>query len=178
MKFGNSNGVDGYWQWSTALAERIPHVWLAKTGLVDAAAADVAPADVLDIHTRHLMASQTRPAPATIGRATREDEIAALSRLAEQVALSVRPVYPAPRFRRELRRALLSAHRQQSAQRRIFAHPLFEQGLIDRTLLERVEINSPWFWQMAAAVPVLLAVTALIWRYTHRVEEQAGEVVA
>jgi len=93
-----------------------------------------------------------------MGWATQEDEMAALTQLAEQVALSVRPVHPAPRFRKELRRALLSTHRQRSAQRRIFAHPLFEQGLIDRTLLERVEINSPWFWQVAAAVPVLQVV--------------------
>jgi len=178
MKLGNNNRTDGYWQWPAALAERIPLGWLERAGWVVASSSDAAdPIAVLDAYTQRLVANDLRPARYVHPAAPDEDEIVALSHLAERVAYTVRPAHPSPRFRKELQRALLSTHRQKAAQRRIFAHPLFEQGVVDRSLLERMEINSPWFWQVAAAVPILLAIAAIIWRYTHRGEDQAGKLV-
>lgn len=179
MKVGNSNGTDSYWQWSSVLTERIPHGWLEKAGWVVALPSNTEdPAELLDAHSQRLLARELVSGPITLGFAENENEVAALAHLAEQVAYALRPVYPAPRFRRELRQALLAAHRQQAARRRIFAHPLFERGLVDRSLLERLEINSPWFWQIAAAVPVLIAIAALLWRYAHRPGEPVEKLVA
>jgi len=179
MKLGNNNGSDGYWQWSAVLTERIPHMWLERAGWVVAAESDdVDPVDVLDAHARRLVAGEARPTRPAPYLAPDADEIIALTHLAGQVAYTVRPAHPTPRFRKELRQALLSTHRQQAAQRRIFAHPLFERGLVDRSLLERLEINSPWFWQVAAAVPVLIAIAAVVWRYTRRPTEQAEKLAA
>ncbi|MBI3959768.1 MAG: hypothetical protein HY328_13240 [Chloroflexi bacterium] len=179
MKLGNNNRTDGYWQWSAVLTERIPHGWLEKAGWVVAAESDALdPADVLDAHAQRLVTGEFRPVARVSHFAPDDDEITALTHLAEWVAYTVRPAYPAPRFRKELRHALLSTHRQQAAQRRIFAHPLFEKGVIDRSLLERLEINSSWFWQIAAAVPVLIAIAAILWRYTHRPAQPAEKLAA
>lgn len=178
MKIGNSNGADGYWSRSLAWAERIPHAWLEMTGWVvapDSPQND--PAEWLDAHAQALLVGRSHPlgADQQTGDA---DEMAALAALAEQVAVVVYPAQPTPRFRKELRQALLSTHRQQAAQRRIFAHPLFEKGVVDCSLLERLEIRSPLFWQIAAAVPVLIAIAALIWRYSRRPTPHSGEVIA
>ncbi len=179
MKRGNNNATDGYWQWSALLTERIPHGWLEKAGWVVAGESDALdPADVLDVHARRLVAGTSRPSKPAPYLTPDEDEITVLTHLAGRVASAVRPAYPSPRFRKELRQALLSTHRQQAAQRRIFAHPLFEKGVVDRSLLERLEINSPWFWQMAAAVPLLIAIAAILWRYTRRPTEQAEKLAA
>ena len=179
MKLGNNNASESYWQWPALLTERIPQGWLEKAGWVVASSSAVAdPADVLDGHAQRLVAGELRPAPRLPHFAPDTDEIAVLTHLAERVAYTVRPISPAPRFRKELRQALLSTHRQQAAQRRIFTHPLFEKGVIDRSLLERLEINSPWFWQIAAAVPVLIAVAALIWRYSHRPAQPTEKLAA
>lgn len=179
MKLGNNNGTDSYWQWSAVLTERIPHAWLEKAGWVVAGeSAALDPADVLDAHAQRLVAGEVRPSKPAPHLASDEDEITVLTHLAGRVAYTVRPAYPTPRFRKELRQALLSTHRQQAAQRHIFAHPLFEKGVIDRSLLERLEINSPWFWQIAAAVPLLIAIAAILWRYTHRPTAQVEKLAA
>jgi hypothetical protein len=174
MRQENNNGVESYWQWPAALAERIPQVWFVKTGLATAAVSGEEPAELLDAHAQRLVSGQARP----VLFAQAGDEIADLTHLAGEVALAIRPIRPAPAFRRELRQALLSTHRQQAAQRRLFAHPLFERGVIDRSLLERLEINSPLFWQIAAAVPVLIAVAALIWRFSRRPVQENRNLAA
>lgn len=175
---GNSNGADGYWSRSVAWAERIPHAWLEMTGWVTAPESPQSdPAQWLDAHAQALLAGKPYPSAAQ-QQAADAEEFAALAALAEEVAVILRPAQPAPHFRKELRQALLSTHRQQAAQRRIFAHPLFEKGVVDRSLLERLEIRSPLFWQIAAAVPVLIAVAALLWRYNRRPAPHSGEVIA
>lgn len=174
MRQENSNGLESYWQWPAALAERIPQVWFVKTGLTTAAVNGEDPAELLNAHAQHLLSGQARP----IFFAQAGDEIAELTHLAGEVALAIRPILPVPAFRRELRQALLSTHRQQAAQRRLFAHPLFKKGVIDRSLLERMEINSPLFWQIAAALPVLIAVVALIWRFSRRPGQQTEKLAA
>ena len=182
MRQENSNGSESYWQWPAVLAERIPQVWLVKSGLAPATASGEDPAEVLDVHAQRLLAAKVQPA--SVGSLFAErgtdigDEIGELVHLAEHVALAIHPAQPVPAFRRELRQALLSTHRQQAAQRRLFSHPLFEKGIIDRSLLERMEINSPWFWQLAAAVPVLIAVAALLWRYSRRPVQENGNLAA
>jgi len=174
----NSNESDSLWQWPSALAERIPQVWFVKSGPETITHDGENQVDLLDAHAQRLFAGEIRPANAGSAPGVVGDELAELTYLAEQVGLVVRPIPPAPLFRRELRQALLSAHRQQAAQRKLFAHPLFERGLVDRSLLERMEINSPLFWQIAAAVPVLIAVAALIWRFSRRPAEQPGDMAA
>jgi len=174
MRRENSNGWESYWQWPATLAERIPQVWFVWNGATASTGSADNAVELLDIHAQSLVAGRQRPS--LLPQA--DDEIAALSHLAEDVARLIRPIQPAPTFRRELRQALLSTHRQQAAQRRLFAHPLFEKGVIDRSLLERLEINSPLFWQIAAAVPVLIAVAALLWRFSRRPGQQAEKLVA
>ncbi|HRJ45515.1 MAG: hypothetical protein KJZ86_15295 [Caldilineaceae bacterium] len=177
MKVGNSNGNDSHWQWSAVLTERIPHGWLEKAGWMVAPASEtLEPAEVLDVHSRQLLSGGTASGEFVLRIAVNGDEIAALTHLAEQVAGTVRPAHPRALFRKELRAALLTTHRQQAAQRRLFAHPLFEKGVVDRSLLERLDIKSLWFWQIAAAVPVLIAVAALLWRYAHRTAEGTGKL--
>ena len=178
MRQENSNGLEGYWQWSIALAERIPQVWFVKGGRTLAVEDAKDPAEVLEAHTQRLFAGSIQQVNGRAPFADRGDEIGELVRLAEHVAVAVHPAQPAPTFRRDLRQALLSTHRQQAAQRRLFAHPLFERGVIDRSLLERLEINSPLFWQIAAAVPVLIAVAALIWRFSRRPVQENGNLAA
>ncbi|RLT32999.1 MAG: hypothetical protein DWI57_17990 [Chloroflexi bacterium] len=179
MKQGNHNTTDGYWQWSARLSERIPHGWLERAGWLAAGESDALdPADVLDAHAQLLVASRSQPFKPVPYVAADADELTVLTHLAGRVAYTVRPAYPSPRFRKELRQALLSTHRQQAAQRRIFAHPLFEKGVVDRSLLERLEINSPWFWQIAAALPLLIAIVAILWRYTRRPTAQTEKLAA
>jgi len=174
----NNNGVESYWQWPAALAERIPQVWFVKTGPTAESDNREDPVELLDAHAQRLLVAKTQPASAVPPFVDRESEVGELIHLAEYVAVAIHPAQPAPAFRRELRQALLSTHRQQAAQRRLFAHPLFERGLIDRSLLERMEINSPLFWQIAAAVPVLIAVAALLWRFSRRPVPENGNLAA
>ncbi|MFZ1754949.1 MAG: hypothetical protein WAU10_14470 [Caldilineaceae bacterium] len=168
MGWRNSNETDSQWQWTAALAERISPVWFVWNTSTANADDVTDPADWLDIHAQGLLAGQTELDAPTSRTVAGGEDVAELAQLAEEVVLAICPHQPAPKFRKELRQALLSTHRQQAAQRRIFAHPIFERGVVDRTLLERMEINSPWFWQIAAGVPVLIAIAAIIWRYTHR----------
>lgn len=182
MNFGNqqwkNSAGDSPWQWSSVVTERIPQEWLVKAGWAVAVESDMDPVELLDAHTQRTLATSARsvrPAPPPVAE---EDELAALLHLSERVAVTIQPAAPAPRFRQDLRHALLSAHRQQAARRRIFAHPLFEKGIVDRSLLERMEINSPLFWQAAAALPIFIAVVAILWRYTHRGATSVKESVA
>lgn len=178
MRQENSNGWESYWQWPAALAERIPQVWFVKNGQPLPADSAQDPAEVLDVHARLLLAENTHPVKARSLSVDKKDEIGELIHLAEYVAVTIRPAQPSPAFRRELRQALLSTHRQQAAQRRLFAHPLFKRGLIDLSLLERLEVNSPLFWQIAAAVPILIAVAALLWRFSRRPGQETEKLAA
>lgn len=190
MKMGNSNGTenshswtDGWsegWAegWTQALSQRIPQAWFVPVGwwANDSGAPD--PAELLELHTQALLTGQDADRSVAQEAARADTELGELVGLAADLSRSIRPAYPSPLFRQELRQALLSTHSQQAAQRRLFSHPLFEQGIVDKSWLERLEINSPLFWQVAAAVPVLIAVAALIWRYTRRPAEQPGEIAA
>jgi len=183
MQLGNqqrkNNASDNQWQWSAALTDRIPQEWLVKVGWAVASESTAPdPVDLLDAHAQQLVAVGIWSVRPAVPPAADADELAALFHLSEQVAYTIRPAFPAPRFRKELRQALLSTHRQQAARRRVFAHPLFEKGIVDRSLLERLEINSPLFWQVAAALPLLIAVVAILWRYTRRGVAPIEESVA
>lgn len=190
MKMGNNNGTESHWSWTggwtegwaegwtEALTQRIPQVWFVPSGWRSSENGAPDPAELLDLHTSALLMGQDAGASVTLETAAETAEIGELVLLAGDLSQAIRPAYPSPLFRQELGQALLSTHSQQAAQRRLFSHPLFEQGIVDRSWLERMEINSPWFWQVAAAVPVLIAVAALIWRYTRRPAEHPGNIAA
>ena len=178
MRQENSNGWESYWQWPAALAERIPQVWFVKTGPTVESNSREDPVELLDAHAQRLLGAKVQPASAVPPFVERESDIGELVHLAEYVAVAIHPAQPAPAFRRKLRQALLSTHRQQAAQRRLFAHPLFEKGMVDRSWLERIEIDSPLFWQIAAAVPVLIAVAALLWRFSRRPGQETEKLAA
>lgn len=183
MNFGNqqrkNSAADSPWQWSAVVTDRIPQEWLVKVGWVVASESTAPdPVDLLDAHAQRLVAVGVWSVRPAVPPAADADELTALFHLSERVAYTIRPALPSSRFRKELRQALLSTHRQQTARRRIFAHPLFEKGIVDRSLLERLEINSPLFWQVAAALPLLIAVVAILWRYTHRGVAPIEESVA
>lgn len=97
-----------------------------------------------------------------------DPELVSLSQVAAVVADAVHPVQPAPRFRRELKQALLATHRQQVAQRSIFEQAMFH----------RAEGSSLRPWHVAATVPVLIGILALIWRRSRSTSNQAAEAAA
>jgi hypothetical protein len=79
--------------------------------------------------------------------------------LAQAIAREIQPITPSEEYRKQLKKALLAAHRQEAAQRTLF-------GSME---------SSPYVsWPLIASVPVVLGIAALLWRHTHR----AGNNVA
>jgi hypothetical protein len=75
------------------------------------------------------------------------------TKLAQEIAKSIRLVEPSAEYRKQLKAALLAAHRQDATQ---------------RTLFRSID-DSPYVsWPLIATVPVLLGIAALLWRHTHR----------
>ena len=124
--------------------------------------------DVLEGHFRRLT---TQPATQTVTLQVKDDlsaaitvlapELTPLTRMAQEVAQTVPPVQPEPRFRENLHSALERTHRQHTAQRVLGTRSPTPTG-------------SP-FWRTVAPVAVLLLALFALWIYFLQAQRKSSE---
>lgn len=145
--------------------------WLRKFIPYETASAAGDPVAILEAHYQALQAQQqangTAPGDLSLEQMlAQEPDLAEVLELAETLYHEIQPMTPSAVFRENLRLALMTAHRQRTAQ-----HTLFPYVAEDEETLT-------WSWQLLATVPVLLGILAFIWRRTHRSAEQPMEAGA